>query len=1074
MSTDKFKLSRRNFVKTSGALGAAAALYGCSKNDGETIIYGDLNPDGSLNPPVIDEQVTVGCVPHNCGGSCIIKAYVKDGVIRRFTTDELPEYNLIDAIPGDQVEERACPRCRSQKSWIYSSNRLCYPLLQTGERGDLSSFKRVTWEQAAAYYKAKVEKIRENWGPAAFYKLYGTGNGGTMGPSNMLTYAGSGQVSAHQDYSFPSWEHTLSIMSDFGYPPDSNSQQDALNSDYLVVWSHNLGETFWQPQITWYLKQIQELGVKVIIIDQRYSQTAVAACDQFISPVQGTDPAFMMAVMHEMLTTHRDKLKALYGAADDKELRQKVGRYLYGFFDTNPADDAAGTNESYTSKFMSDPEKTAYEQNFKRVYTVGAGMSLSAYIMGGTETDPCNLGPSVYPDDIGYNARAYEVDGTSDPFLNIKTKCYGQVEKTPAWAEGITGVPAAVITDFAELLLTKNVSCWAGGGFQRNSEGEQNVWAWEVLMNLCLAFGKPGRSHGWPTNKGSAPRASGSSWSSGVSASRFNQLVPDKFTVSQGGYLENDKSGGAFADRLNDPAKITIANSNSEYGLTSISVFTWLDAVEATNSEKIIENGKEVYPSRWNLGQIKNLPAPIKMLYQEMGNILINQNGDSNHAVRVLQSKSQDLVDDTAVPGVEGVTMNPLGHRVEFVCVLDCVMTPSARYADLVLPGTMGFERYQTQSQFWRGSNKLVMTSQAVTPPGDAKWEPEIGGEIAKAFGVDADYYGSYSPGASFGEKVFEDKFSNNPGGNTFEWWKKNGMYKTSPNVIGIENKIALPNFLADPGSQASNGSIYGPDSEYSRNTTSGRTEAYCAAMMENYEARLFNNIDSSVTLANGGKINTAGTPAGSADETKGRFVYPIPMYIPIAEGRHADGSHPDPLGINEAYPLSFCTWHIMYRSHSTFNSAPLLNELKYYKRDAEGNPAFIKREITNADAGLTNSPDDASVSAPSVWTDGVYETVWMNPDTAARYGGIQEGDVIYVESLRGIIKVSVHLSERIRPMYVLIGQGSWYNPVQINGKTIDVGGCANTLMSLQPSRIGQGMTLNSDCRVKIYKELAQ
>ena len=106
----------------------------------------------------------------------------------------------------------------------------------------------------------------------------------------------------------------------------------------------------------------------------------------------------------------------------------------------------------------------------------------------------------------------------------------------------------------------------------------------------------------------------------------------------------------------------------------------------------------------------------------------------------------------------------------------------------------------------------------------------------------------------------------------------------------------------------------------------------------------------------------------------------------------------------------------------------------------------------------------------PLVWTEGVYETVWLNPATAAQYGDIKEGDVIYVESLRGIIKVSAHLSERIRPSYVLIGQGSWYNPVEENGKTVDIGGCANTLMSLQPSRIGQGMTLNSDCRVKIYK----
>ncbi len=34
------KLSRRGFVKSVAAVGAATALYGCSKDDGGEIIYG--------------------------------------------------------------------------------------------------------------------------------------------------------------------------------------------------------------------------------------------------------------------------------------------------------------------------------------------------------------------------------------------------------------------------------------------------------------------------------------------------------------------------------------------------------------------------------------------------------------------------------------------------------------------------------------------------------------------------------------------------------------------------------------------------------------------------------------------------------------------------------------------------------------------------------------------------------------------------------------------------------------------------------------------------------------------------
>ena len=163
--------------------------------------------------------------------------------------------------------------------------------------------------------------------------------------------------------------------------------------------------------------------------------------------------------------------------------------------------------------------------------------------------------------------------------------------------------------------------------------------------------------------------------------------------------------------------------------------------------------------------------------------------------------------------------------------------------------------------------------------------------------------------------------------------------------------------------------------------TLSGRVEAYSYTMMEEYEMRYYNNIDDSVNLVNG-KIVTKATPAGK--EGNGRYVYAIPMYIPIVEGRHHDDKaepHPDPLGIKNSYPLSFHTWHIIYRSHSTFNSSPLTNEVKYYKRDAQGNPAFLKRSLTNVNAGADHwDVKSTDTQAPQVWHDDVYETVWLNP----------------------------------------------------------------------------------------------
>ena len=45
-------------------------------------------------------------------------------------------------------------------------------MIQRGERGDLSTFERVTWEEDAAYIKEKADYVMQNYGPAAFHSIY--------------------------------------------------------------------------------------------------------------------------------------------------------------------------------------------------------------------------------------------------------------------------------------------------------------------------------------------------------------------------------------------------------------------------------------------------------------------------------------------------------------------------------------------------------------------------------------------------------------------------------------------------------------------------------------------------------------------------------------------------------------------------------------------------------------------------------------------------------------------------------------------------------------------------------------
>jgi anaerobic dimethyl sulfoxide reductase subunit A len=244
-------------------------------------------------------------------------------------------------------------------------------------------------------------------------------------------------------------------------------------------------------------------------------------------------------------------------------------------------------------------------------------------------------------------------------------------------------------------------------------------------------------------------------------------------------------------------------------------------------------------------------------------------------------------------------------------------------------------------------------------------------------------------------------------------------------------------------------------------NSPTGKFEAYCLGVIEGYEARYHENVDT-VTSDDGGIDTLYG--GGSifskyhGDNSGRRFVYPIPMYIPAVEGRHAidainpadELAHDDPAGLNSGgYVFTLHNWHCMYRTHATHNNVAYAAE--NYKRDINGNPAFLdpKREWKSG-----------------VWEDNIYEPVWMNPVDAKELG-LHEGDRVLLSNDRGKMYASVRVTNRVPEKVTYVAEGGWFNK---NSQGIDVGGCTNTLMSARPSRICKGMTSGNDCRVKIEK----
>ena len=71
-----------------------------------------------------------------------------------------------------------------------------------------------------------------------------------------------------------------------------------------------------------------------------------------------------------------------------------------------------------------------------------------------------------------------------------------------------------------------------------------------------------------------------------------------------------------------------------------------------------------------------------------------------------------------------------------------------------------------------------------------------------------------------------------------------------------------------------------------------------------------------------------------------------------------------------------------------------------------------------------------------------------MNPEDA-KPRGLKEDDTVKVFNDHGTVVRRVHITERVMPGVVMLGEGSW---VQLNEDGYDIGGCPNVLTGTFPS----------------------
>ena len=224
----------------------------------------------------------------NCTGSCSWKVYVRNGVMVR--EEQAADYPRISADLPD-YNPRGCQKGGCFTEYVYSPQRLRYPLIRTGERGE-GKWRRATWDEALTMVAEKLLDNIYNYGPDtnSFFSVIPA-----MSPvsfcagSRLAHYIGGVFLSFYDWYcDLPPGEPLT-----WGVQTEACECADWFNSKYIVLWGSNISQT--RIPDAHFAYEARYNGAKIVCISPDYNASATHA-DLYFRINPGTDGILALGV----------------------------------------------------------------------------------------------------------------------------------------------------------------------------------------------------------------------------------------------------------------------------------------------------------------------------------------------------------------------------------------------------------------------------------------------------------------------------------------------------------------------------------------------------------------------------------------------------------------------------------------------------------------------------------------------------------------------------------------------------------------------------------------------------------
>ena len=294
-------MSRRDFLKVSAATAAVGASTGTA--------VAAVNPPGWRGDTRV-QQIATNC--EMCFWRCGVMAEVADGKVLKLQGN--PHHPL--------TKGKLCARGNSGTALLYDPDRLKYPQIRTGARGE-GKFRRVSWDEALDFLASHLQELKKQYGPesvalfphgvhsgffATLMKAYGTPN------------------SAEPAFAQCRGARDIGYQLTFGRPVNSPEPVDLEESKCIVLIGSHIGENVFTSQVTAFAEGLSK-GAKLIVVDPRFS-TAASKATYWLPIKPGTDTALLLAWMNVVLTEKLHDLEYLdQYAVGLKELEAHVATF---------------------------------------------------------------------------------------------------------------------------------------------------------------------------------------------------------------------------------------------------------------------------------------------------------------------------------------------------------------------------------------------------------------------------------------------------------------------------------------------------------------------------------------------------------------------------------------------------------------------------------------------------------------------------------------------------------------------------------------------------------------------------